>query len=287
MVDATMLPATVSTHFTTWLTFTPLMPGDTVTKITSTSTLKITLPDADDNTATDIVVPLWPETKAAWKSHDLPGTWLLVQCDQQWFVELCNRAELSRHERSGFAAYIKNTWLASMVVEKVASHGTGTADSDIDPTSQVTPLAHPRHATITIAVDGFRVTYLKYQSQLAFRLDADVLRFIPGYLYSQALKFRASPQRNVRARKVCWNKHEARWDVHLTTGEQLSGPCVDGLSVDKSLPFEEFLAQKMSSHQRAVDLWNEKDPTNRTRIARKIRKLPKRNWKAHPPHCGT
>ena len=65
MVDATMLPATVSTHFSTWLTFTPLMTGDTVTNIT--------LPDAATNTATDIVVPLWPETKAAWKSHDLPG----------------------------------------------------------------------------------------------------------------------------------------------------------------------------------------------------------------------
>jgi hypothetical protein len=105
---------------------------------------------------------------------------------------------------------------------------------------------------------------LKYGTKLAFRLDTDVLRFIPGYLYLQAMKFRASPPRNLGYQKVHWNKDEARWDVYLSTGEQLSGPCVDGLSVDRSLPFEEFLAQKMSSHQRAVDLWNEKDATNRS-----------------------
>ena len=284
MVDATRLPATRCKRVAP-LTFTPLVSGGTVTNIT--------LPDADGNTPTDIVVPLWPETKAAWKSHDLPGPWLLVQCEQQWFVQLCNIAELSQHERSGFAAHIKNGWLASMVVEKVASRGTGTADSDIDPASQVTPTrTHPAPPTTTAAVDGFRVTYLKFHHQLALRLDTDVLRFIPGYLYSQALKFRASPHTNPRARKVRWNQREARWDVYLTTGEQLSGHCVDGLSVDRSLPFEEFLAQKMSSHQRAVALWNEKDMTNRWRIdrfqcTRKVKKFQKRSWKEYPPHCGT
>jgi hypothetical protein len=112
---------------------------------------------------------------------------------------------------------------------------------------------------ITIAVDGFRVTCLKYRTKFAFRLDTDALRFIPGYLYAQALKFKASPPRSLGAQKVCWNKHKTRWDVYLSTGEQLSGPCVDGLSVDKSLPFEEFQAQKRSSRDRAVDLFNEKD----------------------------
>jgi hypothetical protein len=124
----------------------------------------------------------------------------------------------------------------------------------------------------TIAVDGFRVTYLKYGSKLAFRLDTDVLHFIPGYLYAQALKFktsRASMKSSDYANgwcKVIWNKHETRWDVYLSTGEQLSGPCVDGLSVDKSLPYEEFQAQKLSSYRRAADLWNERDATKRKRI---------------------
>jgi hypothetical protein len=50
-----------------------------------------------------------------------------------------------------------------MVVEKVASRGTGTADSDIDPASQVTPTrTHSSPPMMTVAVDGFRVTYLKY-----------------------------------------------------------------------------------------------------------------------------
>ena len=247
------------------LTFTPLMTGDTVTKIT--------LPDADGNTATDMVVPLWPETviscEAAWKSHDLlSGPWLLVDDEQHWFVELCNRAALSRLERSGFATYIKNCWLSSMVVEKrIASHGTGTADSDIDRYSNGTR-APSAPEMITIAVDGFRVTYLKFRYQLAFRLDTDVLRFIPGYLYLQAMKFRASPRKACKRgwQKIKWNKHEARWDVFLMTGEQLSGPCVDGLSVDKSLPYEEFQAQKLSSYRRAADLWNEQDATKRKRI---------------------
>jgi hypothetical protein len=80
---------------------------------------------------------------------------------QQWFVELCNRAGLSGQERHFFATYIKNGWLSSMVVEKrIASHGAGTADSDIDPASQVTPTRMPSAPPmITIAVDGFRVTY--------------------------------------------------------------------------------------------------------------------------------
>jgi hypothetical protein len=174
-----------------------------------------------------------------------------------------------------------------MVVEKrIASHGTGTADSDIDPASQVTPTRMPSAPPmITIGVDGFRVTYLKYGTKLAFRLDTDVLRFIPGYLYLQAMKFRASPPRNLGYQKVHWNKDEARWDVYLSTGEQLSGPCVDGLSVDKSLPFEEFLAQKMSSHQRAIDLWNEKDATNRRMCRNKAQRVwPARKRKSNKAH---
>ena len=261
MVDATRLPATGHKpgDYNSWLTFTPLMTGDTVSNIS--------LPYAS-------AVPLGLLTKAAWKSHDLLSQpWLLVgsvsyrRGMQQWFVELCNRAGLSGQERHFFATYIKNGWLSSMVVEKrIASHGAGTADSDIDPASQVTPTRMPSAPPmITVAVDGFRVTYLKYGYKLAFRLDTDVLRFIPGYLYLQAMKFRASPPRNLGWQKVRWNKDEARWDVYLSTGEQLSEPCVDWLSVDKSLPFEKFQAQKLSSHQRAVDLWNEKDGTYRKR----------------------
>jgi hypothetical protein len=58
MVDATRLPATgYYKNDAPWcqaLTLTQLMTGNTVTKIT--------LPDADGNTPTDIVVPLWPQS---------------------------------------------------------------------------------------------------------------------------------------------------------------------------------------------------------------------------------
>jgi hypothetical protein len=259
MVDATRLTATGKEKYKyDQLTFTPLMTGDTVTNIT--------LPDADGNAPTDIVVPLCPKTKAAWKGQDLlHQPWLQVDSKQQWFVDLCNRAKLSPSETIQFTTYIKFGWLSSMEVEKRIASMVPSYSASMVPvpshTSQVTDnlVLKSLPPMITIAVDGFRVTYLKYMCQLAVRLDTDVLRFIPGYLYAQALKFKASPPRSLGRRHVCWNKHENRWDVYLSTGEKLSGPCVDGLSVDKSLPFEMFQAQKRSSRQMAVDLWNEKD----------------------------
>jgi hypothetical protein len=270
MVD-TRLPATGYKHGEQfgWLTFTPLMTGDTVTNITLPDASKTY--DADGNAPTDIVVPLFPETKAAWKSQDLLSQpWLLVDSKQHWFKQLCDRAELSSSERCCFATYIKFGWLSSMEVEKRIEKRIASMVSIVDPASGLKPRAPPP-MMITIAVDGFRVTYLKHV-KFAVLLDTDVLRFIPGYLYAQALKFKASPPRSLGAQKVCWNKHKTRWDVYLSTGEQLSGPCVDGLSVDKSLPSEEFQAQKLSSKKMAVELWNNQDATNRARFPKSWRR---------------
>jgi hypothetical protein len=241
MVDATPLTATgYQSHNNDYLTFTPLMTGDTVTNIT--------FPDADDNTPTDIVVSLWPETKAAWKGQDLLSQpWLLVDSKQHWFKQLCDRAEISVHESRRFATYLGNGWLSAM-------NGEGTRQVLDHHGSMTLP---PK---ITIAVDGFRVTCLRYRNQFAFRLDTDALRFIPGYLYAQALKFKASPPKNMGWQKVVWNKHETKFDVYRSTGENLSS-----FSVNKSLPFEKFHAQQRSSLRMAVDLLNEADATNRKR----------------------
>ena len=231
------------------LTFTPLMTGDSVGYTT--------FPDQDG-----ALTPLWPETEASWKSENLLSQpWLLVDSKQQWFVELCVRAKLSsQRDCARFATYIKCGWLSSMEVEQRIASMVPSCRATSH-TSRCNQYLSP--PMITIAVDGFRVTCLKYNKELAVLLDTDALYFIPGYLYAQALKFKTSPPPGLGGRNVCWNKHEARWDVYLTTGEQLSGPCVDGLSVDQSLPYKEFQAQKMSSHRKAVDLWNDKDATRR------------------------
>ena len=247
MVD-TRLPATGYKHGEQfgWLTFTPLMTGDTVTNITLPDASKTY--DADGNAPTDIVVPLFPETILAWKSQDLLSQpWLLVDSKQHWFKQLCDRAEISVHESRRFATYLGNGWLSAM-------NGEGTRQVLDHHGSMTLP---PK---ITIAVDGFRVTCLRYRNQFAFRLDTDALRFIPGYLYAQALKFKASPPKNMGWQKVVWNKHETKFDVYRSTGENLSS-----FSVNKSLPFEKFHAQQRSSLRMAVDLLNEADATNRKR----------------------
>ena len=215
-----------------WLTFTPLMTGDTVTNITL----------QNDGSFAPEIVPLWPETKATWMSHDLLSQpWLLVDRDQHWFKELCNRAELSSQECLRFAGSLRNGWLSAMNVGKRMAC-VSTEDRFHD------------SPQITIAVDGFRVTCLKYRTKFAFLLDTDALRFIPGYLYAQALKFKASPPKNLGIFNVVWNKHETKWDVYLSTGEHLSS-----FSVNKSLPVEKFHELKRSSHRMAVDLLNENE----------------------------
>ena len=233
MVNGTRRPAN------SWLTFTPLMTGDTVTNITI----------QNDGFFAPEVVPLWPETKATWKSHDLLSQpWLLVDGEQHWFNELCNRAELSSQECLRFAIYLGNGWLSAMNVEK------RIAGVDNDSRSLLALCRFHDSPQITIAVDGFRVTCLKYRTKFAFRLDTDALRFIPGYLYAQALKFKASPPKRLGNKNVVWNKYETKWDVYLSTGAHLSS-----FSVNKSLPFEKFHAQKCSSHRMAVDLLNENE----------------------------
>ena len=239
-----------------------------------------------------VVVPLWSQYTASWKSVDMPDKWIVVSNYERWIQQLVDAVTIKcvRTISKQFTDKLKTEFVTCLWKARRPSSLDDPFEDKTLIKDQLIKNYKATDAALVIQIGGHSVTCLNNASRMVLKLDNATAKFISDWVVPfvtkvalcQALPLApsnavadgtlanfqliASATPNLRD-KVQWNPSNHIWEVVVKKPK--SGHALDSSAfhVDPKLSPAAYEEEKTEAYRRAIMAWNSVDGSNRHRIA--------------------